>query len=56
MLRERTATLSVAESCTGGMLGQRITSVAGSSEYFVGGFLVYNDSMKTACCWASTAS
>jgi nicotinamide-nucleotide amidase len=40
------ATLSVAESCTGGLLGQRITSVAGSSKYFVGGFLVYSDSMK----------
>jgi nicotinamide-nucleotide amidase len=42
----RNATLSVAESCTGGLLGQRITSVAGSSNYFVGGFLVYSDSMK----------
>jgi nicotinamide-nucleotide amidase len=46
MLAARSATLSVAESCTGGLLGQRITSVAGSSKYFVGGFLVYNDSMK----------
>jgi nicotinamide-nucleotide amidase len=42
----RNATLSVAESCTGGLLGQRITSVAGSSKYFVGGFLVYNDFTK----------
>jgi nicotinamide-nucleotide amidase len=47
MLRERSATLSVAESCTGGMVAQRITSVAGSSDYFVGGFLVYSDRMKT---------
>jgi nicotinamide-nucleotide amidase len=45
-LVERKATLSVAESCTGGLLGQRITSVAGSSQYFVGGFLVYSDAMK----------
>jgi nicotinamide-nucleotide amidase len=45
-LIERAATLSVAESCTGGLLGQRITSVAGSSKYFVGGFLVYNDFTK----------
>jgi len=46
MLREHGSTLSVAESCTGGMLGERITSVAGSSDYFVGGFLVYSDRMK----------
>ena len=46
-LRARGATLSVAESCTGGWLGERITSVAGSSDYFVGGFLVYTDAMKT---------
>ncbi len=46
LLTARNATLSVAESCTGGLLGQRITSVAGSSKYFVGGFLVYTDSIK----------
>jgi nicotinamide-nucleotide amidase len=46
MLRQRGATLSVAESCTGGMIGQRITSVAGSSDYFVGGFVTYTDAMK----------
>lgn len=46
MLVARNATLSVAESCTGGLLGQRITSVAGSSKYFVGGFLAYSDLMK----------
>ena len=46
LLINRHATLSVAESCTGGLLGQRITSIAGSSKYFVGGFLVYNDFTK----------
>jgi nicotinamide-nucleotide amidase len=47
LLRERGATLSIAESCTGGMVGQRITSIAGSSDYFVGGFVTYTDRMKT---------
>ena len=47
-LRERSESVSVAESCTGGMLAERITSVAGSSDYFVGGFLTYTDGMKTA--------
>jgi nicotinamide-nucleotide amidase len=41
------ATVSVAESATGGMLGERITSAPGSSEYFLGGFITYNDAMKT---------
>src|SRR5207244_3901182 len=40
------ATLAVAESCTGGMVGERITSVAGSSCYFVGGVLAYSDELK----------
>jgi nicotinamide-nucleotide amidase len=47
LLKKRGATLAVAESMTGGQLGQRITSVPGSSEYFLGGFLVYTDRMKT---------
>ncbi|MGA2131541.1 MAG: competence/damage-inducible protein A [Bryobacteraceae bacterium] len=46
MLRQRHATLSVAESCTGGLLGERITSVPGSSEYFLGGFITYSNRMK----------
>jgi nicotinamide-nucleotide amidase len=41
------ATVSVAESATGGMLGERFTSVAGSSAYFTGGFITYTDAMKT---------
>ncbi len=47
LLRERAATLAVAESCTGGALGERISSVAGSSDYFAGGFLTYTDRMKS---------
>jgi nicotinamide-nucleotide amidase len=46
MLGERHNTLSVAESCTGGLLGERITSVPGSSTYFLGGFITYSNRMK----------
>jgi len=46
MLRQSRATVSVAESCTGGMLGERFTSVPGSSEYFAGGFITYTNAMK----------
>ena len=44
----RQATLAVAESCTGGMIAQRITSVPGSSRSFVGGAIVYSDALKYA--------
>jgi nicotinamide-nucleotide amidase len=47
LLRERKATLAVAESCTGGLLGERITSVGGSSRYFLGGAIVYSNGLKT---------
>lgn len=46
-LQMRGLNLSVAESCTGGMISQRITSVPGSSRYFVGGAVVYDNSLKT---------
>lgn len=45
-LQMRGATIAVAESCTGGLLGERITSVSGSSRYFAGGTLVYSNEMK----------
>jgi PncC family amidohydrolase len=40
-LSEAGLTLAVAESCTGGLIGHRITNVAGSSEYFLGGVIAY---------------
>jgi competence/damage-inducible protein CinA-like protein len=47
-LQMRNATLAVAESCTGGLLAERITSISGSSRYFVGGAVVYSNELKTA--------
>jgi nicotinamide-nucleotide amidase len=46
-LQMRNATVSVAESCTGGLLAERITSIGGSSRYFVGGAVVYSNQLKT---------
>ena len=46
-LQMRNATLAAAESCTGGLLAERITSVAGSSRYFLGGAVVYSNALKT---------
>jgi nicotinamide-nucleotide amidase len=44
----RQATLAVAESCTGGLVAQRITSIPGSSRSFLGGAVVYSDPLKTS--------
>lgn len=46
LLRERGETVCVAESATGGLIGQRLTSVPGSSQYFLGGFITYTNAMK----------
>lgn len=46
-LQMRGETLAIAESCTGGLLAQRITSVSGSSRYFLGGAVVYSNQLKT---------
>jgi len=46
-MQMRNSTLAVAESCTGGLLAERITSVSGSSRYFLGGAIVYSNQLKT---------
>jgi nicotinamide-nucleotide amidase len=46
LLKEQNRTLAVAESCTGGLIGERITRVPGSSAYFVGGVVSYSNALK----------
>ncbi|MBI4456016.1 MAG: competence/damage-inducible protein A [Acidobacteria bacterium] len=47
LLKERRSTLAVAESCTGGMLGEWITRIPGSSEFFLGGVIAYSNTLKS---------
>jgi len=47
ILTERGETLSVAESCTGGLIGRRVTEVPGSSSYFMEGAITYSNEAKT---------
>lgn len=47
LLKDKKATLSVAESCTGGKISSCITSVAGCSEYYLGSVTSYANSVKT---------
>ncbi len=47
MCRERSLTIATAESCTGGLLGARVTAIPGSSDVYVGGVVAYDNSVKT---------
>jgi nicotinamide-nucleotide amidase len=47
LLRSRRLTLALSESCTGGLLGHRITNVSGSSDYFQGAIVAYASEVKT---------
>jgi nicotinamide-nucleotide amidase len=50
LLIENHATIAAAESCTGGLLAERLTRIPGSSNYFLGGAVCYSNEMKSA--WA----
>jgi nicotinamide-nucleotide amidase len=47
LLRERNQWLATAESCTGGLIAHRLTQIAGSSDYFRGGIVAYDNHVKT---------
>lgn len=46
LLKSKRQTVATAESCTGGLLGAKLTEIAGSSEVFLGGFVTYSNEMK----------
>lgn len=46
LLSERGLTLCTAESCTGGLVAERLTEISGSSKYFLGGAVTYSNEMK----------
>ena len=48
LLRDRGQSIAVAESCTGGLIAEKITDVPGSSEYFLGGVVAYSNAAKVA--------
>ncbi|MCX5812248.1 MAG: CinA family protein [Proteobacteria bacterium] len=47
ILRESSLKIATAESCTGGLIANRITNISGASEYFEAGFITYSNQAKT---------
>ncbi len=45
-IKEKKLTIAVAESCTGGLIGKRLTDTAGSSDYFLGSITAYSNRLK----------
>jgi nicotinamide-nucleotide amidase len=56
LARERGFRLAVAESCTGGVLGARLTAIPGSSDVFIGGVIAYDDDVKVRLLGANPAT
>lgn len=54
LLRKKNLSLSTAESCTGGSISARITSISGSSEYFKGSVVAYSNDVKMSLLHVST--
>ena len=54
LLKKRKLTVSTAESCTGGSIAERLTSIAGSSEYFKGSIVAYSNEVKKALLYVSS--
>ncbi len=55
-LRQKNKTLSLAESCTGGLVASKITSISGSSDIFKGSIVTYSNHIKNKCLNVSEAS
>jgi competence/damage-inducible protein CinA-like protein len=56
LFTERKLKLAIAESCTGGLIGHRLTNIAGSSNYFAGDFVTYSNELKTGILGVSEAT
>lgn len=54
LLTDNRTTIAAAESCTGGLLAERLTRIPGSSSYFLGGVVCYSNELKTA--WADVSA